>query len=166
MGATDARVVSPAPRTQRWRDRRESEMKHLLIVDDDYDICESLQLVLEDRYRVTTANNGLQALSILESHSVDAVVLDLMMPILDGESMMQEMRARGWSVPVILASAANQLASRARASGAAAWIQKPFDVTDLEEALARALPDTGGGTGGGPPPGPSGLGPFDSPPRL
>jgi CheY-like chemotaxis protein len=166
MGGTDARVVSRVPRTQRRRDRRGSEMKHLLIVDDDYDICESLQLVLEDRYRVTTANNGLQALRILESDSVDAVVLDLMMPILDGESMMQEMRARGWSVPVILASAANQLASRARASGAAAWIQKPFDVTDLEEALARALPDTGGGTGGGQLPGPSGSSPFDSPPGL
>jgi DNA-binding response OmpR family regulator len=136
-----------------------TEMKHVLIVDDDYDICQSLALILEERYRVSTAYNGLQALRILESDSVDAVVLDLMMPILDGESMMQEMRARGWSVPVIIASAANQLASTARASGAAAWIQKPFNITDLEEALARALPGSGGGGGsGGQPPGASGLG--------
>jgi len=119
-------------------------MKHVLIVDDDYDICESLQLVLEDRYRVSTANNGVQALKILESDSVDAVVLDLMMPILDGESTLQEMRARGWSVPVIIASAANHLPARARRSGASAWIQKPFDVADLEEALARALPEDRG----------------------
>ena len=122
-----------------------TEMKHVLIVDDDYDICESLQLVLEERYRISTAHNGLQALRILERDKVDAIVLDLMMPILDGESTMQEMRARGWSVPVIIASAANQLAATARTTGAAAWIQKPFNVTDLEEALARALPEGGGG---------------------
>ncbi|HYX91057.1 MAG TPA: response regulator [Myxococcaceae bacterium] len=118
------------------------QMKHVLIVDDDYDICESLQLALEERYRVSTAHNGLQALRVLESDAtVDAVVLDLMMPVLDGESTMQEMRARGWSVPVIIASAATQLALRAQSSGAAAWIQKPFDVNDLEDALARALRD-------------------------
>jgi DNA-binding response OmpR family regulator len=118
-------------------------MKHVLIVDDDYDICESLLLVLQDRYRVSTAYNGLQALSILEQDTVDAVVLDLMMPVLDGESTLREMRARGWSMPVIIASAATHLSAKARTSGAAGWIQKPFDVTDLEDALARALPERG-----------------------
>ena len=114
-------------------------MNHVLIVDDDYDICESLRLILEDRYRITTVSNGLAALAALERERVDAMILDLMMPMLDGESTLREMRARGLSVPVIVASAATHLPARARTSGAAAWLEKPFDIQDLEDALARAI---------------------------
>ena len=124
-------------------------MKHLLIVDDDYDICESLRLILEERYRVSTASNGVAALDVLQRERIDAVVLDLMMPVLDGESTLREMRARGLSVPVIIASAATHLAARARTSGALAWLQKPFDIRDLEDALERAVGNPEGGVAAG-----------------
>jgi DNA-binding response OmpR family regulator len=124
-------------------------MKHVLIVDDDYDICESLRLILEERYRISTASNGRAALGVLERERVDAMVLDLMMPVLDGESTIREMRARGLSVPVIIASAATHLAARARTSGAWSWLQKPFDIRDLEDALDRAIEAPGPSLKGG-----------------
>jgi DNA-binding response OmpR family regulator len=120
-------------------------MKHVLIVDDDYDICESLKMILEDRYRVSIARNGVEALRVLEREPVDAVVLDLMMPLLDGESTLREVRARGWTVPVIIASAATHLPARASTSGAVAWLQKPFNVGDLENALTLAVREPNGG---------------------
>ena len=128
----------------------ETAMKHVLIVDDDYDICESLRLILEDRYRISTASHGVAALAVLERERVDAMILDLMMPLLDGESTLREVRARGMSVPVIIASAATYVPARARTSGASAWLQKPFDLRDLEDALERAMGDPPGGGGSRP----------------
>ena len=127
-------------------------MKHVLIVDDDYDICESLKLILEERYRISIASNGLAALDVLTREPVDAMVLDLMMPLLDGESTLREIRARGLSLPVIIASAATHLPARARTSGALAWLQKPFDIRDLEAALEQAMgaPKSAIGAGGSP----------------
>lgn len=134
-------------------------MKHVLIVDDDYDICEALQVILEGRYRVSIAYNGFEALTVLEGRNVDAVVVDLMMPVMDGESLLKEMCARRLNVPVVVASAAVHLATRAQAAGAAAFVQKPFEAEELEAALQQIFePDGGGGSsrgGGGfsPPPG-------------
>lgn len=135
-------------------------MKHVLIVDDDYDICEALQLILEGRYRVSVAYNGFEALTLLEERNVDAVVLDLMMPVMDGEALLKEMCARGLNIPVVIASAAMHLATRARAAGAAAFVQKPFEAEELEEALRQIFgpggdggSSHGGGGGFSPPPG-------------
>ncbi len=128
-------------------------MTRILIVDDDFDICEALQLVLEPRYQVTVAYNGEQALQRLLSEKFDAVILDLMMPVMDGEALMQELRVRGIQVPVVFASAATQLASRARTAGAAAWLPKPFEAQQLEAALEKALGQGGDSSGGSTPPG-------------
>lgn len=116
-----------------------SALKTVLVVDDDHDICESLQLLLERRFRVAVAYNGVQALERLTRERVDAMVLDLMMPLMDGESLLRELKERRIEVPVIIASAATQLASRARTAGASAWLEKPFDARQLERALEVAL---------------------------
>lgn len=120
-------------------------MRRILVVDDDFDICESLQLLLEPKYAVVIAYNGAEALErIVEAgadgqRGFDAIVLDLMMPVMDGEELMRELHQRNVRVPVVLASAANQLGSRARMAGAAGFLQKPFDAAQLEGALEQVL---------------------------
>lgn len=114
-------------------------MKRVLIVDDDYDICEALQLLLEPSYEVTVAYNGQQALERLLEEQFDAVVLDLMMPVMDGETLMRELKQRGVDLPVIFASAATHLQARARSNGAAGYLAKPFEASQLEAMLDQVL---------------------------
>ncbi len=114
-----------------------SAMKRLLLVDDDPDILESLQILLEESYAVEIATNGELGLRALLARPFDAVVLDMMMPVLDGAGLLRELRARGVQVPVLLASAARDLRARARELAAEDYIEKPFDPAALEAKLAR-----------------------------
>lgn len=126
-------------------------MKRLLLVDDDPDILDALAAVLEETYEVALAKNGEVALEVLRSQHVDAVILDLMMPVMDGATFMRHFHERGLEVPVIIVSAGTNLHGRARELRAFDWLAKPFDVSVLEEKLARALSGPGGSS---PPPEP------------
>jgi DNA-binding NtrC family response regulator len=116
----------------------------VLIVDDDEAIRESLEMVLEPRYQVATARNGKVALDHLEASPADVVLLDLMMPVLDGPGFMAEAQRRGLVAPVILMSAGTDLRTRARELGASDFMQKPITLELLEEKIARALATTVG----------------------
>lgn len=128
-------------------------MKRILLVDDDPDILDGLAAVLELDYELAVALNGAEALKQLESGSFDAVVLDLMMPVLDGAGFMAAIQARGLRVPVLLVSAGRNLAQQCRGLGASDYLSKPFDVAELENRLARLVQRGGGGAP------PSGQGP-------
>ncbi|MFY0528051.1 response regulator transcription factor [Archangium gephyra] len=117
-------------------------MKRLLVVDDDPDILDSLTMLLETRYAVTPAEDGTLALELMGQQSFDAVVLDLMMPVLDGTRVLQEMRQRGNPTPVILISAHRDLEKqevRHQQLGAFASLRKPFSIQELEKRLEEAL---------------------------
>lgn len=128
-------------------------MKRVLIVDDDPDILTSLDMLLRDTYDVVLAVHGEAAIDAILEQSFDAIVLDLMMPVLDGVGVLRELRARGLHVPVLLASASHDLAIQARALATEDFIEKPFDPDLLEAKLARLLergpPGSGSGTGSG-----------------
>ena len=115
----------------------------VLVVDDDEAIRESLEMVLEARYHVATAQNGRLGLEQLAAAATDVVLLDLMMPVLDGAGFMAEVRRRGLVVPVILMSAGCDLRTRARELGACDFMQKPVTLEMLEEKIARALASVG-----------------------
>ena len=134
------------------------KLKRVLLVDDDPDILTSLEMLLQDIYEVARAEDGEEALDALLAQPFDAVVLDLMMPVLDGAGLMRELRARSMRVPVLLASAAHDLSVRARALGVEDYIEKPFDLDLLESKLAR-LTEGGLPGSGGAGPGSSGTGP-------
>lgn len=121
--------------------------KRILIVDDDPDILESLRMLLEESYEVEVALDGERALAEILAKPFDAIVLDLMMPVLDGAAFLRELRARGVPVPVVLVSAARDLTARARALDIAEHLSKPFDPALLEDKLAR-LTGQGGATFG------------------
>jgi DNA-binding response OmpR family regulator len=115
--------------------------KHLLIVDDDDDILSSLDWALRDMYDVEFAANGQEALTCMERSCFDGIVLDLMMPVLDGEGFLREYRARGWHTPVLLLSARRDLEDATRTLGVQDCLAKPFGLAELEEKLERLVGD-------------------------
>lgn len=122
-------------------------MKRVLVVDDERDIAESLADLLASAYQVSVAFDGAEALRLLRAGSVDAVVLDLMMPVMSGEALMAELQRQDIRVPVIFASAANDLPQRYEQSGAADFIAKPFKFSALKRKLAKVLGHDDGGSG-------------------
>jgi CheY-like chemotaxis protein len=99
----------------------------VLVVDDDKDIRESLADILtEEGYEVAEAANGLQALAEIEREHPDVVLLDLMMPVMDGWKTLQILRRtpRHADVPIVILSAIS-------APGAADYIQKPISLDKL-----------------------------------
>lgn len=114
-------------------------MGTILIVDDDPDILESLEMVLEDSWVVHRARHGEEALAVLEATPVDVILLDLMMPIMNGAGLMGELTRRSSSVPVIIASASTNGRELALSLGATDYLSKPFTIEDLEQKLLAAV---------------------------
>jgi len=113
----------------------------VLVVDDDPDIRELLFTALEDEgFEVVPAGNGREALAIIRTFRPDVIVLDLMMPVMDGWQFASELRIRDEGdedIPIVLLSAARDLRAHAEALSAAEIIEKPFDLADLLPKIAR-----------------------------
>ena len=108
----------------------------VLIVEDDKNIAELLQLYLEKQgYAVTMAADGGQGLTKFRSIQPDLVLLDVMMPVMDGWSLCRTIRAES-SIPVIMLTAKSELDDKVQGlrSGADDYITKPFE---MREVLAR-----------------------------
>ncbi len=117
------------------------ESKKILIVDDEPAIRDSLRLLLKNHFDVETAENGEQAVKILDKSTHDLVLLDVMMPEMDGLSTLKEIREKGHIVPIIMLTADNtaQSAVQALKMGALDYLSKPFDITALTELLVNTL---------------------------
>ena len=113
----------------------------ILVVDDEPIIRELLAEALsQEGYEVFTAANGLQALKLLQVHTVNAILLDLAMPVMDGfgfrrQQLLQPALAR---IPLIVLSANHDLARQSRILRPFAWLSKPFDMFEVVAALASA----------------------------
>lgn len=112
-------------------------MKRVLVVDDDEDLRELITHVLAREFEVVEADRGEQALALLSNGEFDAVVLDYMMPGLDGADLIARARAEGHALPIVLTSAAIGR-GEAMAMGADDFVPKPFDVAELAERVERA----------------------------
>jgi two-component system, chemotaxis family, chemotaxis protein CheY len=116
--------------------------KRVLVVDDDEVIREAVAEALEfDGYEVSTASNGAEALDHMRTSHADAVVLDLMMPVMNGwqflEACNRDTLCQG--VPIVVMSAYRNLAQATPGLGASACIAKPFDLDVLSGALERLM---------------------------
>ena len=112
----------------------------VLVVDDEYDIRYLVQAALE-HCEVLTAADGPSALALLRHAAIDAVLLDVMMPGMDGFGVLRRIRAddqyRDLPVIMLTAKAGEHDHVRAFRDGADAYLTKPFGVEDLDETLAR-----------------------------
>jgi len=108
----------------------------ILVVDDDSNICELLRLYLEkEGYRVITAMNGKEALSLFRSEAPSMILLDIMLPVLDGWQVLREIRKESL-VPIIMITAKGETFDKVLGLelGADDYIAKPFDT---KEVIAR-----------------------------
>lgn len=119
-------------------------MATILIVEDDENLQLLMEAHLEDKYTVLKAGNGLQALKAVESNKVDLIIADIMMPKMDGYDFVRELRDMGLTVPVIMATAKQELTDKRDGFkvGADDYMTKPivFDelIWRIEALLRRA----------------------------
>lgn len=127
--------------TQRAGDARPSEPV-VLIVDDNPDILLLLETNLRrSGFGIVKASDGEMALRAIDEERPDVVLLDLMMPVLDGWGVLERLAGRPSSPPVIVISAATSQSNvdRAYAMGAVGYITKPFSLTELVDKLHEVL---------------------------
>jgi CheY-like chemotaxis protein len=140
-----------------------------LIVDDEPTIRDLLEdLLVEAGFDVGCASHGLTALEMLADWPPDVILLDLMMPIMDGFAFARACRSayQGSRPGIIVMSAAMDTEAAAKTLGASGWIQKPFDIEAILELLAQQVPANpyNGSASQVPPEGPSKSGgPPDAP---
>lgn len=119
----------------------------LLVVDDDDWLLEQIRQVLTGQsYIVETATNGEEALDKLFDTLFDAIILDIMMPEIDGLTVLEQARKAGIDVPVLMLTAKGDVADRVKGLdlGADDYLVKPFSIDELM-ARVRALLRRAGG---------------------
>lgn len=127
---------------------------HILVVEDEPRLGDLLRLYLErDGYRVTVVTDGraaIEAYEAVDGEPVDLVVLDLMLPGLSGEAVLEAIRADG-DTPVLIASAKRSDLDRIAGlrMGADDYLAKPFNPHELTARVAAILRRSGGGGSGG-----------------
>lgn len=119
----------------------ERNIKSVLVVDDNPDLLYVLCARLATAgYRAYGATNGLEAVTQLERHSIDAVVTDYPMPQMDGLELLSVCRVKWPGIPVVIFSGEqDDMAHEAIDRGAFAWIRKGSEFTLLMEILAAAV---------------------------
>jgi len=114
--------------------------RRVLVVDDDPDILDALSEILEvEGYHVQRARNGREALQRLEQELPDLVLLDLMMPVMDGWEFARSLDP-GARPPIIVLSADRNVSAKAKEIGALGWLAKPFELSELLAAVRSVVP--------------------------
>jgi two-component system, OmpR family, alkaline phosphatase synthesis response regulator PhoP len=123
-------------------------MMRVLIVEDNHDLAFGLRNNLEiEGYSVDVADDGPAGLASVRQHAPDLVILDLMLPGMDGYRVLRQMRAEGFSMPVLILTARGEEADKVLGFrlGADDYVTKPFGVLELlarvEALLRRARAD-------------------------
>jgi two-component system response regulator MprA len=123
----------------------------VLVADDDRAIRESLARALElEGYEVTTASDGAAALALIREREPDVIVLDLMMPNVDGLTACRVLRSEHDRTPILMLTARTETSDRVAGldAGADDYLPKPFDLDELlarlRALLRRARPDRPG----------------------
>src|SRR5712672_3360944 len=113
----------------------------VLVVDDDPDILQTLGLCLSSEgYRVLMAANGREALDILDREHPAVILLDLMMPVMDGWQFVAALEERGKrDMPLLILSADRAVQGHANKLRANGHLAKPFDLEDLLVKVAELV---------------------------
>ena len=126
-------------------------MGKILVSDDDKNICELLRLYLEkEGYEVSIANDGTQAIAKFNAESPDMVLLDIMMPGLDGWQVCREIRKKS-NCPIIMITAKGETFDKVLGLelGADDYVVKPFDTKEIVARIKAVMRRTGKNTSEG-----------------
>ena len=109
----------------------------ILLVEDDRSLSRAVSTILQkNNYSVDCVENGQTALDYLEKDIYDAVIMDIMMPVMDGITALKNLRKRGSNIPVLMLTAKTEIDDKVEGldNGANDYLTKPFDTREL---LAR-----------------------------
>lgn len=119
--------------------------ERILVVDDDTNICELLRLYLEkESYEVSIANNGADAVKVFQENEPDLMLLDIMLPVLDGWQVCREVRKFS-DKPIIMLTAKGETFDKVLGFelGADDYVVKPFDAKEVMVRIKAVLRRTG-----------------------
>lgn len=117
----------------------------ILVVDDDLNICELLRLYIEkEGFNVVTANDGMEALKLFEKESPELIMLDIMLPGLDGWQVCREIRKTS-QCPIIMLTAKGEVFDKVLGLelGADDYVVKPFEAKEVVARIRAVLRRTG-----------------------
>ena len=119
----------------------ESQRRRLLVVDDEPGIRESLRVILKQDYDIATASSGQEALAHAASDRPDCVLLDILMPGMDGMATLERLKAEHPGLPVVMVTATttSKTAVTAIKLGAFDYVEKPFEADELQIILGNAI---------------------------
>jgi DNA-binding NtrC family response regulator len=117
------------------------KMRSVLIVDDEIGARESLKMILKNDYEVSLARNAEEAFSKIKEHSPDVILLDILLPDLDGLKVLERIKQNDPDMVVIMITATNTVntAVEAMKLGAYDYVTKPFDIDQLRLIITRSL---------------------------
>ena len=123
-----------------------NKLRKIIVIDDDPYSLELIQAMLKDGFTIVTATSGTEGLQILEDNDFDLILLDWMMPGMDGLSVLVKLKSseRTRSIPVIFISGKTEAVAirKAMASGATGYITKPFRKKELIEKITSVFEST------------------------
>ena len=116
-------------------------MRSVLIVDDEIGARESLKMILKNDYEVSSARNAEEAFSKIKEHSPHVILLDILLPDLDGLKVLERIKRNDPDMVVIMITATNTVNTAVEATklGAYDYVTKPFDIDQLRLIITRSL---------------------------
>jgi DNA-binding NtrC family response regulator len=117
------------------------KMRSVLIVDDEVGIRESLKMILGKDYELFLAKNAEETFSEIKEHSPDVVLLDIILPDLDGLKVLERIKQNDPNIIVIMVTATTTVktALQAKKLGAYGYVTKPFDIDELRLIITQSL---------------------------
>ena len=119
-----------------------AEAKKILVVDDEQQLALAVKIRLQSRgYQVVTASDGQQGLEMAEREHPDLIILDVLMPVMDGYSCLRELNTRfgRGKIPIIVLTARDRMKDLFELEGIEDYVIKPFDHEDLLMRIDRAF---------------------------
>lgn len=119
----------------------DNEKKKILLVDDEPRMLDSLSMLLENGYTTYRASTGVEAWNVIQKNEMDAIILDIVMPDMDGLDFLKKLRNEGNKVPVIIVTGKSCLeyAEKSAHLMVSGYFSKPYDVDRIMDRLQFLL---------------------------